>query len=212
MKTVVRETALVLGIALVATVFSAFFHPKRPAWYRVEAADVTRWSISEEEAIELNEAGKVLWVDARPAKKYAESHYENAISLDLENWGELMFESQTVLQDAIGHPVIVYCDGTRCQKSKEVAQEVERIIEPRTCLFIERQLAKHREVMAIECKHQTQAALQLVESGLIFAWRGLNRSQRFSTPLSANQFFMPIGGRNIPDDRPFKILHNRALS
>jgi rhodanese-related sulfurtransferase len=128
MKTTLREALIVCCIALLAATLSAFFHPKRPAWFQVTPEDVSRWSISEERAAELIKQGKVLWVDARPAKKFKEEHYPGAISLDLENWGDLMFEQQGTLQSAIGNPVIVYCDGTRCEKSQDVARRLRELI------------------------------------------------------------------------------------
>ena len=128
MKGIIRETAIVLGIALFASVLSAFFHPRRPAWFLVESEDVKRWSISEELALELIEKNDTLWIDARPNKKFREGHFPGAISLDLENWGDLMFQHQETLQSAIGKPVIVYCDGTRCEKSKEVAQRLRELL------------------------------------------------------------------------------------
>lgn len=128
MGKMIREASIVCGIAIVAATLSAFFHPKRPAWYQVEPEDVTRWSVTESEALRLTEKGKVLWIDARPAKKFKEEHFPGAISLDLENWGDLMFEQQEVLQDAMGNPAIVYCDGTRCEKSQDVARRLRELI------------------------------------------------------------------------------------
>jgi len=128
MKDTLREALIVCGIALVAATLSAFFHPKRPAWYKTESDDVIRWSINEAQAAEWIKKGEVVWVDARPAKKFTEAHYPGAISLDVENWAELMFEQQEKLQDAIGKPVIVYCDGTRCEKSREVAAKLRELL------------------------------------------------------------------------------------
>lgn len=128
MNVVLKEALIVCGLALVAATLSAFFHPKRPAWYKVEPDDVKLWSISEETAADLVKRGKILWVDARPEKKFNEEHYPGAISLDLENWANLMFDQQSTLQDAIGKPVIVYCDGARCEKSKDVARRLRELL------------------------------------------------------------------------------------
>lgn len=128
MKNTLREALIVCGIALVGATLSAFFHPKRPAWYKTESDDVIRWSINEAKAAELIKKGEVVWVDARPARKFAEEHYPGAISLDLDNWAELMFEQQETLQNAFGKTVIVYCDGTRCEKSREVAGKLRELL------------------------------------------------------------------------------------
>jgi predicted sulfurtransferase len=128
MKETFREALIVCGIALLAATVSAFFHPKRPAWYKTESDEVMRWAINEEKASELLKISEVVWIDARSAKQFAEKHYPGAISLDLENWAELMFEQQERLQDAIGKTVVVYCDGTRCEKSQEVAKKLRELL------------------------------------------------------------------------------------
>lgn len=128
MRGMVKEVVIVVGISLIAATLCAFFHPKRPAWYQVVSEDVKRWSIDETEAAQLMGKSDVLWVDARPAAKFAEEHFPGAISLDLENWADLMFEQQATLQDAIGKAVIVYCDGTRCEKSKDVATRLRELL------------------------------------------------------------------------------------
>lgn len=128
MNTILKEAAIVCGIALIFATLCAFFHPKRPAWYKVAPDDVLRWSISEEKARQLMQAGDILWIDARPGGKYVEEHYPGAISLDLEHWADLMFEQQETLQSAMGKTVIVYCDGTRCEKSRDVAQRLRELL------------------------------------------------------------------------------------
>ena len=124
MKSVVRDAAILMGLALAAATLSAFFHPKRPAWYLVVSDEVLRWSIDLDRARELMAEGKVLWVDARPGKKFKDEHFPGAISLDAEHWSDLVIEQLPVLQNAMGGPVIVYCDGTRCEKSNEVAKHL----------------------------------------------------------------------------------------
>ena len=119
--------AIVVGISLVGATLSAFFHPRRPAWFEVVSDEELRWSIDGDRAAALIAGGRVLWVDARPSEKFEEFHFPGAISLDLENWAELMIAQQEELEAAIGATVIVYCDGNRCEKSMEVAKRLREL-------------------------------------------------------------------------------------
>ncbi len=128
MRRLLFEAGLVLGLSLIAAGLSAFFHPKRPAWYLVEEADVVRWSIDLERGRELFESGRALWVDARPARQFEKSHFPGAISLDADQWAERVIAEQERLQAAMGNPVVVYCDGTRCEKSREIAKRLRELL------------------------------------------------------------------------------------
>lgn len=123
-----KQVGLILGLALVAATLSAFFHPKRPAWYFVASPEVLQWQISPEEAQELASAEDVLWIDARPRAKFEEEHFPDAILLNMDEWGDLMFEHMDTLQTAMDRPVVVYCDGTRCEKSHEVASQLRELL------------------------------------------------------------------------------------
>lgn len=123
-----REMALVVGISLVGATLSAFFHPRRPAWFEVISDEELRWTIDEDRAAELVAAGgRILWVDARPSGRFEEYHFPGAISLDVDNWAELLIAQQEELEAAMGIPVIVYCDGNRCEKSMEVATRLREL-------------------------------------------------------------------------------------
>jgi len=123
-----QQVLAILALAGMASALSAVFHPKRPPWYRVASPEEVRWRISPEEATELEREGPVLWVDARSREKYEEEHRAGAILLTRAEWGDLMFEHMDTLQDAMGNPVIVYCDGSDCRKSLDVARELREII------------------------------------------------------------------------------------
>lgn len=124
MKSILKEVIIVIGAALVLATLSAYFHPKRPAWYLVADEDEKLWSIDKTRALELMTSGEVLWIDSRKASQFEQGHFPDAISLDIDNWGDTLFKHQYLLQDFINLPVIVYCDGTRCARSKEVAQRL----------------------------------------------------------------------------------------
>ena len=123
-----KQLVIILGIAAVATLASAIFHPKRPTWIRVESPEVLRWQIDVEKAKNLMTSELVLLVDARTRAKYEQDHLPSAILLNRQEWGDLMFQHMNRLQDAMSEVVIVYCDGTDCRKSQEVAQQLRELI------------------------------------------------------------------------------------
>ncbi|MEM9016653.1 MAG: rhodanese-like domain-containing protein [Verrucomicrobiota bacterium] len=127
-RSIVFQCGLILGLSAVATLISAVFHPKRPAWYEVVSPEELRWQISAEEAKEIAGTGEVLWVDARARTKFEEEHFPEAILLNPMEWGDLMFENMDRLQDAMGSPVIVYCDGNDCKKSSDVARQLRELL------------------------------------------------------------------------------------
>ncbi|MDF1739725.1 MAG: rhodanese-like domain-containing protein [Verrucomicrobiales bacterium] len=123
-----KQIAAILGISLVAAILSAAIHPLRPPFFQVESAEVLRWQIDVEKANQLAAAGEVLWVDARSREKFEEGHLEGAILLNPEEWGDLMFRNMDALQAALGTPVVVYCDGTRCEKSQDVSARLRELL------------------------------------------------------------------------------------
>jgi len=123
-----NQLGILLGVALLASAASAVFHPKRPAWFFVESPEVLRWQIDVEKARALLASDEVLLVDARSRSKYEEGHLPEAILLNQQEWGDLMFQHMDRLQDAMRQTVIVYCDGNDCRKSQEVAQQLRELI------------------------------------------------------------------------------------
>ncbi len=124
-----KDAAIIIIVAALATLISAFVHPRRPAWYSVEDTSGIRWNISVERAQKItSEADDALWIDARARKAYEAGHVNSAILLNVEEWDDLMFTHQNTLQKATGHPVIVYCDGSSCEKSKVIATRLRELL------------------------------------------------------------------------------------
>ena len=103
---------------------SVWLHPRAPAWYLVEEVD--RWTLTPEQVAALG--SEVVWIDARPTAKYEEDHLPGALLLNDDEWGDLMFEQQDALQAAMGKPVVVYCDGVRCKRSKVIAEKLRQFV------------------------------------------------------------------------------------
>ncbi|MEO0416243.1 MAG: rhodanese-like domain-containing protein, partial [Verrucomicrobiota bacterium] len=76
----------------------------------------------------INAGSPVLWIDARKAEKYQTEHFPGAISIPGDDWAEAVFENRAVLESAMNQAVIVYCDGSRCAKSKEVSEKLRQLM------------------------------------------------------------------------------------
>jgi len=126
--TVLRQVAVIVGVALGAAALTAWLHPQRPAWYRVTDPDLLRWQVSPSEAMRIDARSDVLWIDARSRQKYEQAHRPGAILLNAAEWGDLMYQHMDTLQRAMGNPVIVYCDGGDCRKSGNVAQRLRELL------------------------------------------------------------------------------------
>ncbi len=123
-----KQIVLIFGCASLAGVASALFHPLRPPWFAAEDPATERWRISVEEARRLSVGGEVVWIDARKRSLYEAGHLPGALLLNPEEWADLMFEHQFVLQDAFSRPVVVYCDGESCARSADIAQRLRELL------------------------------------------------------------------------------------
>lgn len=121
------QVLLILGLTILGGVATRAFHPRSPAWYLV--VEVGEDAVTEK-MVQERWQGDVLWVDARPAKAYQKRHREGAISLNEEQWNDLLYEHFDRLASA-GKPIVVYCDGSRCDKSKTVAEKLRMLGIPR---------------------------------------------------------------------------------
>lgn len=109
MRLVVRQIAVLLAVAMLPALAAAFFHPKRPSWQsdEVPLSAVNAW------------AGRVIWIDARPAEEFAAAHIPEAVPLREGEWDALLPALLEVWEpDRI---VVVYCSSLSCAASHEVA-------------------------------------------------------------------------------------------
>lgn len=122
-KQVFQQVALLLCLSAAGGALTKAFHPRSPAWYLIP--DTGEFAVTEA-AVRERWNGEVLWVDARSAKAYQKRHREGAVPLNEEQWNDLLGEHFNTLASA-GKPLVVYCDGTRCQKSKAVAEKLRNL-------------------------------------------------------------------------------------
>ncbi len=124
MKRTLIQALVIIAIATGIAVASIWLHPRAPAWYLTRTTDV--WELSPDQVSGLG--GGVVWIDARSDAEYAKDHRPGAILLNEENWGDLVFAVQDELSDAIGKPVVVYCDGSGCERSHHIAERLRQLI------------------------------------------------------------------------------------
>ncbi len=123
-----KQALLIVLAASAAAIASAFFHPSKPAWYEVQDSSDLRWRITIDQAKKMTAEGEVVWIDARIRAKYELGHLPGAILLNAEEWADQMFRNQEALQAVLDRPVIVYCDGSGCARSEEIAVRLRELM------------------------------------------------------------------------------------
>ena len=118
-KKCARESLVMLGLALVPTIVTAWIHPgeRKSAWNRPAVAEL---SVAEAEV----PGTSVIWVDARPEAAFGRQHVPGALSLDEEHWEDLLPGFMAAWRPGVR--VVVYCDDQQCGRSREVAERLRR--------------------------------------------------------------------------------------
>jgi rhodanese-related sulfurtransferase len=114
---VFRQILVLLILAAIPATGAALLHPKRPSWREDTLAP---GEILLQTA--LDEKDKVLWLDARPAADFQQSHIPGAMLLNEDNWDNLL--PQVLSAWRSGKIVVVYCSSMQCQAGTEVARRL----------------------------------------------------------------------------------------
>jgi len=116
-KSLLRQTLLLLGLALLPGIGQAFYYRDKVSWQApIAASDM----VSVVRAREW--AGNVIWVDARPKEEFEREHVPNAVLLNEDLWNELL--PQMLATWSPEKRVIVYCSSESCGASREVARRL----------------------------------------------------------------------------------------
>lgn len=116
-----RQSALLLLLAVPAAALTGLLHPLAPAWGEPAL---------EPGQIRLETAlgwGDVLWLDARSRAEFEEGHIPGALLLNEDEWEGLFFDFMAAWEP--GQKVVVYCGGSLCQASEEVARRLRTSLE-----------------------------------------------------------------------------------
>jgi len=117
-----RQALVLVIVAAVAALVSAFFHPGLFSSSATLASDETTWA--QVAVWRQADAPRVLILDARPDDAYRAAHVPDALPLNETHWEQLLPAVIAALRD--NTRIVVYCDDTLCQASRGVATRLRR--------------------------------------------------------------------------------------
>ena len=122
MRALLLQALVILALAATATVLTWKFHPRAPALYLQQDA-LAEGEISIGKALEWEEAGGVIWLDARAEAKFAAGHIPGAILLNEFDFNQQLMESFHLVANQ-DQPLVVYCGSHSCKASTKIANEL----------------------------------------------------------------------------------------
>ena len=125
LRTLLQATILV-ALSAGAAVLTHRFHPRAPALHLVEDTSVLEDEVTISTASDWESQGGVLWIDARVRTEYEKEHIPGALLISEQELDALIFENLDALQ-ANTKPIVVYCDGQKCDASRKVAEKLRDI-------------------------------------------------------------------------------------
>ena len=117
------QSALLLALGTAGALATYYWHDERPELYLVSEQPGPD-EISITDALALEKAGGVLWLDARRRSEYDKAHVPGALLLNLFEWDDLMMPVVHALSDGPRRAVIIYCDAQKCAASKELRERM----------------------------------------------------------------------------------------
>jgi len=123
---ILRQSLLLLALAVVAGALVYRFHPNRPELYLThEAAGPDEITAAQAKARAA--AGPVVWLDARRGPEFKAGHIPGALLLNDYDWENLLIAAfPAIMEAAEGTPVIIYCDGQQCAASRAVRDKLRQ--------------------------------------------------------------------------------------
>lgn len=117
MKLLLRQTLVLLGLALLPGIGQALYYRDKVSWQTPVAAS---------DLVTLAQArawgGTAIWVDARPQEEFEREHVPNAVLLNEDRWNTLL--PQMLAAWSPEKRVVVYCSSQSCGASREVARRL----------------------------------------------------------------------------------------
>jgi rhodanese-related sulfurtransferase len=129
MRMIFRQSLVIILVAAVAALVSAFFQPGLFAPRAALASDETTWAqVAKWRQADASGAGAnaphILILDARPGDAYRAAHVPGALPLNEARWEQLLPAIIESLRD--NTRIVVYCDDTLCEASRGVAIRLRR--------------------------------------------------------------------------------------
>ena len=118
MKAVLRQSALLLALALLPAAVQALYLRERIPWQS---------RVAESDLVEVETArawgANVIWVDARPVDEFERDHVPGAVSLNEDRWSEAL--PQFLANDwSPEKKIVVYCSAASCNLAEDVARRL----------------------------------------------------------------------------------------
>lgn len=117
----IREALILILLSLAGAVGTHLLHPRAPAWHLSQeplADDEVSMAVIAERW-----EGDVFWIDARISSEFAREHVPGALSLNEQNFDQVLFDQIQVFQD-LKKPVVIYCDSGKCDASRKVREQL----------------------------------------------------------------------------------------
>ena len=118
MKALLRQSAVLLVLALLPAAVQAFYLRDKIPWQsRVAESDFVTVEVAR------GWGANALWVDARPADEFERDHIPGAVLLNEDRWSELLpqFLAQ---QWSPEKKIVVYCSAASCNLAEDVARRL----------------------------------------------------------------------------------------
>ena len=118
MKSLLRQSAALLALALLPALVQAFYLRDKVPWQsRVAESDFV------EVATARSWGDNALWIDARPTEEFERDHIPGAISLNEDRWGEALAQFMGT-QWSPEKKIVVYCSAASCNLAEDVARRL----------------------------------------------------------------------------------------
>jgi rhodanese-related sulfurtransferase len=118
MKVVLRQTLLLLALALLPAAVQALYFRDRIPWQsRVAESNLVSVEVAR------GWGANAIWVDARPTDEFERDHVPGAVSLNEDGWGEAL--SRFLARDwSPEKKIVVYCSTESCNLAEDVARRL----------------------------------------------------------------------------------------
>jgi rhodanese-related sulfurtransferase len=117
-KAVLRQSALLLALALLPAAVQALYLREKIPWQA---------RVAESDLVEVETArawgANVIWVDARPADEFERDHIPGAVSLNEDRWGETLPQFLASVWSP-EKKIVVYCSAASCNLAEDVARRL----------------------------------------------------------------------------------------
>lgn len=127
------QAFFLLLMAAGAALLTQAMHPRAPALYLSEAP--VRENEVNLSQIQERWQGDVIWVDARPNEVFEKGHIPAAHQLNEQQFPEQSLALMDVLQTT-DKPVIIYCDGEKCDASHRIREKLMGIVALEHCYVL----------------------------------------------------------------------------